>query len=66
VALVREVRVARQKWTRTHSTGCLAFHASRTFLISVLAELSLPDTTRWQPMQVCMEGMPGSVETATE
>ena len=54
------------KWTRVHTTGFLSVQASRTFLISVFEALSLPDTTRWHPMQVCIEGMPGSGDTATE
>ena len=66
VPLVQEVRVPGNEVIRTHSTGFFSFQAFRTLAISVLLALSLPLTTRWQPMQVCIDGMPGSGETATE
>ena len=58
--------MAGQLWTRTHSIGCLLLQASRTFLISTLWLESEPPMTRWQPMQVSMLGIPGSLDSATE
>jgi len=46
--------------------GFFSAQACRTFLISAWWELVHPPITRWQPMQVWTEGMPGSGDTATE